>query len=79
MTFHLVDLVSQRAAVREHLAGKSPAEILEWLAARGRVRRLPTLPGFADTWVFESAEGLTASFFFDSGSLVLFGDHTTFV
>lgn len=79
MPFHLVDLVSQRAAVREHLIGKSAAELLAWLATKGRVRRLPTPAGSVETWVFESTEGLSASFFFDSGGIVFFGNHTTFV
>ena len=79
MTFHLVDLASQRAAVREHLIGKSPAEILEWLATKGRVTRIPTQPGFPETYEFESVEGLRTAFFFDGDGFVFVGDHTTFV
>jgi hypothetical protein len=79
MTFHLVDLVSQRAAVRDHLSGKSPAEILTWLAAKGRVTRIPTQAGAAETYEFESPEGFRAAFFFDSDGIVFVGDHTTFV
>ena len=37
--FQLVDLVSQREAVRDHLRGKSNEEILHWLAARGQLVR----------------------------------------
>jgi hypothetical protein len=77
-TFHLVDLVSQRAAVREYVTGKSPAEILEWLATKGRLNRIPSQPGFAETYEFESTEGLRAAFFFDCEGLVFVGDHTTF-
>jgi hypothetical protein len=78
-TFHLFDLVSQRAAVREHLTGKSLAEVLEWLATKGRVTKIPTQPGFAETYEFESAAGFRAVFFFASGDIVFIGDHTTFV
>jgi hypothetical protein len=78
MTFHLVDLVSQRAAVREHLSGKPPAEILEWLATKGRVTRIPTLPGVRETYEFESLEGRRAVFFFDGDGMGFHGDHTTF-
>ena len=79
MTFHLVDLVSQRAAVREHLSGKSPGDILKWLAARGRVTRIPTRPGAPESYEFESVEGLRAAFFFDRDGIVFVGNHTTFV
>jgi hypothetical protein len=78
-TFRLVDLVSQRAAVREHLTGKSPAEILDWLSTKGRVTRIPTQPGAAETYEFESAEGFRAAFFFHFGDIVFVGDHTTFI
>ena len=61
------------------MTGKSQAEILEWLAAKGRVTRIPTQPGIAETYEFESAEGFRAAFFFDSDGIVFVGDHTTFV
>jgi hypothetical protein len=78
-TFQLVDLLSQRAAVREHLTGKSPAEILAWLATKGRVIHIPIHPGFPETYEFESAEGLRAAFLFHGGDIVFIGDHTTIV
>jgi hypothetical protein len=78
-TFHLVDLISQRAAVREHLTGKSPAEILEWLATKGRLTHVAPQPSFAETYEFESSEGFRAVFFFQGGDMVFIGDHTTFV
>ena len=75
--FQLVDLVSQRAAVRDHLRGKSNEEILHWLAARGQLKR-QDVSGRAH-FHFESPTGRRALFFFDEGDLVFVGDHTTFV
>lgn len=74
--FHLVDLVSQRHAVAQHLHGKSDAEIVEWLAARGHLVR--QVIGGRETYHFESLEGLRATFFLDAGELVFFSDHSTF-
>lgn len=75
--FHLVDLVSQREAVREYMRGKSNDEILQWLAGRGRLVQ-QDISGRA-YFHFESHAGRRAIFFFDRGDLVFVGDHTTFV
>jgi len=74
----LIDLVSQRDAVRHRLTGKSKDEILLWLGARGRVAKIPTKGG-PETFEFESATGLRAVFFVNGDELVLVGDHTTFI
>lgn len=75
--FQLIDLVSQREAVRDCLRGKSDEEILRWLADRGRLVR-QDIAGRAH-FHFESHSGRRAIFFFDRGDLVFVGDHTTFV
>jgi hypothetical protein len=75
--FCLIDLVSQREAVREHLKGRSTAEIVRRLAGRGRLDR-DTFAG-REAFFFESAAGLRAAFLFDGDALVFVGDHTTFI
>jgi hypothetical protein len=74
--FHLVDLISQRDAVRAHLRGKSAEEIVEWLSRRGRLDRWSVED--RDHYCFETVFGRQAIFFFDEGDLVFIGDHTTF-
>ena len=76
MEFNLVDLVSQRDAVRQHLRGMSKTEIVEWLSARGRITQRTS--GDCEIFDFESAAGAQAAFFFDGDNLVFFGDNTTF-
>jgi len=75
--FQLVDLVSQREAVRDYLRGKSDEEVLQWLADRGQLVR-QDIAGRAH-FQFESHAGRRATFFFDNGDLVFVGGHTTFV
>lgn len=74
--FHIVDLVSQREAVRRHSRGWSADEVVAWLAARGRLCRR-NIAG-QDLFFFESAVGCEAVFFFDGDQIVFVGDHTTF-
>jgi hypothetical protein len=74
--FCLVDLVSQREAVREHLKGKSNEEILHWLAARGQLVQ-QDVSGRA-CFHFESRAGRRATFFLDGDGLAFVGDHTSF-
>ena len=74
--FHLIDLISQREAVRQHLRGWSVEEIIAWLAARGRVDKR-SISG-RETFFFESAVGHQAAFFFDGNEMIFLGDHTTF-
>ena len=75
--FHVVDLVSQRDAVREHVRGRSEAEIVSWLATQGRLVREDV--GGREVFVFETAAGRRATFFFDNAELVFVGDHATFM
>ena len=75
--FHLIDLVSQRDAVRQHLKGWTADDILAWLAARGQVSKIST--SGPDTFLFESAIGCQAAFFFNGDDMVFVGDNTTFI
>ena len=76
-SFVLIDLVSQRHAVRKYLRDFDTAAKLEWIAAHGSIRTVNS--GFRETYAFESRLGLTAGFFFDdSGDFVFLGDHYTF-
>ncbi len=76
--FALIDLVSQRHAVRRHLHTIDCDAKLAWLASHGIIRTIDHA-GFRRTYVFESRLGLTAGFFFDdSGDFVFLGDHHTF-
>jgi len=75
--FALIDLVSQRHAVRKHLSDHDTDAKLEWIAFHGTVRTVNS--GFRDVYAFESRLGFTAGFFFDdSGDFVFLGDHYTF-
>lgn len=74
--FQLIDLISQRAAVRQHLQDRSVDDILAWLAARGQLSRL-TLSG-REVFLFESAVGFQAVFFFSGNEMVFVVDNTTF-
>jgi hypothetical protein len=78
--FHLIDLVSQREAVRQELAGKTHDEILVWLATRGTLTPLPKVghPNEQHVFRFESLTGREALFFIDGTELVFVGDHSTF-
>src|ERR1051325_885809 len=77
--FHLIDLVSQRDAVKAHLKGKSREEIIVWLTLRGTLTPLPKVghPG-EHVFRFESPTGREALFFFDGSELVFVGNHNTF-
>lgn len=76
--FALIDLVSQRDAVRRFLRGLDADAKVEWIASHGTIRTI-NHSGFRLTFVFESRLGLTATFFFDdSGDFVFLGDHHTF-
>lgn len=79
--FHLIDLVSQAAAVQRLLRGKSPAEKLEWLAMRGKISHLPVVvPGWPDRYFFESSIGMQCAFAFMEDDFFHFcGDHHFFV
>jgi len=76
--FVLLDLVSQRHAVRKYLRDLDADAKVKWIASHGTIRTIDH-PGFRLTYVFESRLGFTAGFFFDdSGDFVFIGDHHTF-
>ena len=74
--FPIVDLYSQREAVRNHVSGWTQSEVLGWLANRGRLSTRQAAHGPAVFW-FESSAGIESSFFFKDGDLVFLGDHST--
>lgn len=78
--FHLIDLVSQRDAVRVELKGKTREEIIIWLTVRGTLTPLPKVghPG-EHVFRFESQVGKHAVFFFDGSDLVFVNERETFV
>jgi hypothetical protein len=79
--FHIVDLISQREAVRQHTRGWSDGEVVAWLASRGRLYRRNIVGRDhlgRDFYFFESGVGLEAVFFFYGDQIVFVGDHTTF-
>jgi hypothetical protein len=73
-TFHLVDLVSQVAAVQYLLNGKSVAEKLAWLSEHGKLSKMDkkTPP---DTCVFESTTGMECTFVVQGNACRFVGDH----
>jgi len=75
--FHIVDLVSQREAVRQYARNWSNDQLVAWLATRGRLYKRSIVG--RDHFFFESAAGLQAVFFFDGDRMVFVGYHTTFV
>ena len=75
--FQLIDLVSQREAVREHLGGWSADDILAWLGARGQLSKRNIFG--CDTFFFESTLGFEAVFFFNGDEMIFVADNTTFV
>src|SRR5262245_38496551 len=77
-TFHLIDLVSQCAAVERFLAASSEDEKIAWLSARGRLQALPMSHGHKQVYQFTATTGLEALFFLSDGLFVFVGDHTTF-
>ncbi len=76
--FHLVDLVSQGAAVQRYLRGWSLPEKLEWLAAHGKLEAIPQLPGYPQSYIFESDVGLSCFFFIRGDQFFFNENHTTF-
>ncbi|MGV3484774.1 MAG: hypothetical protein ACO1RT_10180 [Planctomycetaceae bacterium] len=77
--FVLIDLVSQRDAVRALLRDVDTETRLDWIASWGTLRTVDVPRSFKQAYVFESRTGLTAGFFFDDdGDFVFLGDHFTF-
>ncbi|MBP0011947.1 MAG: hypothetical protein J7525_02325 [Roseofilum sp. SID3] len=77
--FHLIDLVGQREAVREHLQGFTEEEMLTWLKAYGRLEEYYNSAASHQFYIFTSTVGREASFFFRQGQMIFMGDHFTFV
>ena len=76
--FVLIDLVSQREAVRKLLGDRDADAKLNWIAAHGTIRKIEH-SGKRPTYVFKSPIGFKAGFFFDdAGDFVFIGDHHTF-
>ncbi|MDB9519740.1 hypothetical protein PN466_22615 [Roseofilum reptotaenium CS-1145] len=77
--FHLIDLVGQREAVREHLQGFTEEEMLRWLKAYGRLEEYYNSAATHQIYIFTSNLGIEAGFFFRKGQMIFIGDHYTFV
>ncbi len=75
--FVLVDLLSQRTQVRQHLAGKSQAEVLAWLRSRGHLYAFEV--SGRTMYELVSPTNRRAQFFFEGSELVSVGDHATFL
>ena len=77
--FHLIDLVSQAAAVQSLLRERSVEEKIAWLSLHGSLSPKPkTRPDERQTFWFETATGRSCAFFLDGDEFVFIGDHTTF-
>ena len=73
---HIIDLISQRNAVRCHLRNMAKDEIVDWLAKHGHLTKREILN--QEVFYFESFVGLRARFVFDENELIFLADHTTF-
>ena len=77
--FVLIDLVSQRDAVREFLRDVDTAFKVEWIASWGTIRVIEHPSGLRRAYAFESRFGFRTGFYFDeTGDFVFLGDHYTF-
>ena len=74
--FRLIDLVSQREAVRQRVKGWAADDVVAWLSARGQLSKRTVSD--REIFSFESTAGRHATFFFDGDEMVFVGDHTTF-
>ncbi len=77
--FHLIDLVSQRKALREHLQGFTEEEVLTWLKAHGHLEQYYNSAATHQIYIFTSNLGIEAGFFFRKGQMIFIGDDCTFV
>jgi len=77
-TFHLIDLVTQRAAVERLLAGLSDDDKMSWLSKRGRIIPIEMTDTQEKVFHFISPTGREAIFFLRDGQFVFVADHTTF-
>jgi hypothetical protein len=77
-SFALLDLPSQTIAVQRLLKGRAEVEKLAWLAARGELSQVATLPNERPIYRFVSTVGMECSFFIAGDKFVFMGDNTTF-
>lgn len=74
-SFQLLDLRSQATAVRAASADSSPAQVLAWLAERGKVTQMPAeFPNLPTEYRFESAIGPFCLFHFRGEVLYVAGE-----
>lgn len=79
MSFTLLDLASQAAAVQRLLSGCPEAVKLAWLSQQGTLRPHPRRSAQErQVYFFSSSLGLACAFFLDGEELVFLGDHTTY-
>ncbi len=79
MEFHLIDLVSQGAAVERILKGKPKEYWIEWLLERGKVTMMKREdPSWPETYFFESMNGLECTFSIIDYEFHFVGDHYYF-
>ena len=77
--FQVIDLISQRDAIKEHLKDKSEKEKLAWLSTKGEVVKLTSkFNNSNQVYQFTSCLGSVALFFFAENELIFIGDHHTF-
>ncbi len=74
--FVIIDLISQRNAVRDYLGSLSKKKTITWLMEHGYVLKREILG--QEVFYFESFLGLQARFFFNGDEIVFLGDHTAF-
>lgn len=78
--FCLIDLISQREAVKAHLNGLSEDKILNWLSMRGKVERFTKRSldkKEKQVYFFTSSIGIEARIFFDNDEMIFIGYHST--
>lgn len=77
--FQVIDLVSQRDAINEHLNQKTAKEKLAWLGTKGEVIQLPRKDDNSkQVYQFTSCLGKVAFFFFNENEIIFVGNHHTF-
>ena len=78
-SFHILDLVSQAAAVQRLLKGKPLEDKIAWLSIHGQIRpKAKTSPQEHQVYHFASPLGFTCHFFIHEDRFVFIGPHTTF-
>jgi hypothetical protein len=74
--FHLLDLLSQAAAVKQLLNGKTANEKLSWLSTHGKLSQMERrLPEWPDTYLFKSRTGAECFLILQGDILRFVGDN----